>query len=144
MMKSVVALMTDICTRQAKRQNSKWAAATQHLRAMRVVAAPHMQRRQFKHASRHLESKQLCGRLQIMSVHASRAIDWTSGCGIQHERHCVIVIARKERNKGCIIQISIIWVSFHHPENSTRQMRQVQLHPRAASENIARREIILI
>ena len=141
-MKSVVALMTDICTRQAKRHNSKWAAATQHLRAMRVVATPQMQRRRFKHAPRHPESKQLCGRLQIMSVHASRAIEGASGCGIQHERHRVTVIARKERNNRCKIQISIMWVSFHHPENLTRRMRQVQLHPRAASENIARREII--
>ena len=73
-------------TRQAKSQGRERAAGAQQLRALRVVAAPRLQRRELKRARRQRECERR-RRLQVM--HAATVEDGASGGGVQHDRRDV-------------------------------------------------------
>ena len=72
-------------TRQEKSQGRQRAAGTQQLRALRVAAAPRLQRRELERARRQRECEWR-RRLQVMRAHAATAEDGASGGGVQHDR----------------------------------------------------------
>jgi hypothetical protein len=85
-------------TRQAKSQGRERAAGAQQLRALRVVAAPRLQRRELKRARRQRECE-WSRRLQVMRAHAAEVEDGASGSGAQHDRRNLTNVAdclRKE------------------------------------------------
>ncbi len=75
-------------TRQAKSQGRERAAGAQQLRALRVVAAPRLQRRELERAWRQRE-REWRRRLQVMRAHAAEVEDGASGSGAQDERRDV-------------------------------------------------------
>ena len=78
-------------TRQAKSQGRQRAAGAQQLRALRVVAAPRLQRRELERARRQRECEWR-RRLQVMRAHAAEVEDGAGGSGAQHNRRDVKLI----------------------------------------------------
>ena len=74
--------------RQAKSQGRERAAAAKQLHALRVVAAPRLQRRELKRARRQRECEWR-RRLQVMRAHDAEVEDGASGNGAQHDRRDV-------------------------------------------------------
>ena len=85
-LEDALAVMPVDGTRQAKSQGRERAAGAQQLRALRVVVAPRLQRRELERARRQRECEWR-RRLQVMRAHDAEVEDGASGGGVEHETH---------------------------------------------------------